>query len=501
MPQKVLNRITEQAQTHPDVIAIKGISGHYTWRQLWWAVNELSVVFKPLKNKIVALYADNSPEWIIADLAAAMSDIILLPLPTFFSSSQCNHALTEASADVLLCRELPGWLTQCLSPIDECQKISIGGEPWLMIDLTSNHDALIPPGCRKITFTSGSTGQPKGVCLSQEHQERVADSIVQVTQLSAGAHLTLLPLSTLLENVAGVYAPLLNGGEIICLPQHDVGLTGSSHFDVGQFIRVIDDYQPASMIMLPEMLSALLIALNSGWQAPATLQFIAIGGSKVAASLIEQAARHGLPVYEGYGLSECCSVISLNTPQLNQQASVGRALPHVELKIDKSEIVVSGNTCLGYLNLPESWHKQSFNTGDIGFFDQDGYLHIDGRKNNLLISSYGRNISPEWPESEVLANPMLSQCVVFGDARPYCCALIYPRSIAINNQQISQWLDYVNQLLPDYAQIKHWFRLPQPLTTEQGQLTANGRPKRAVIYKQFQTQIQSLYEEALDAIF
>jgi len=247
------------------------------------------------------------------------------------------------------------------------------------------------------------------------------------------------------------------------------------------------------MILLPELLMALVGAIQQGWQPPKSLQFIAVGGSKVSPSLLQQAQNLGLPVYEGYGLSECGSVVSMNTPNENKSSTIGKVLKRVTVDIEDNEIVVSGNTFLGYIDDPVGWYKQKVYTGDLGFFDDQGYLHINGRKKNVLISSYGRNINPEWIESELLANGLLQQCVVFGDAKPYCLALVWPRQSDTSNGQIQSFLDQVNQMLPDYAQIHSWSRLPEPLSIEKGLMTSNGRPVRDNIYQHYQTTIEQLY--------
>ena len=190
MTQTLANRLTEFAQLDPDGLALEGLTTRYTWRELWWAVNELTIALNNFKNKVLAIYSNNSPEWIIADLAASMSGVILLPLPTFFSSFQCAYVLKQASADAVLCAEQPGWLTELPTQVDNGRPIEVGDQHWQLISLESNHDALIPPDCSKITFTSGSTGHPKGVCLTNDHQERVAKAIVETTQLRPGTHLT-----------------------------------------------------------------------------------------------------------------------------------------------------------------------------------------------------------------------------------------------------------------------------------------------------------------------
>ena len=134
----------------------------------------------------------------------------------------------------------------------------------------------------------------------------------------------------------------------------------------------------------------------------------------------------GLPAYEGYGLSECASVVALNAPGAVREGSVGRVLPHATLRIDEAgEIHVRGATMLGYLG-EEGASPEEVATGDLGFINDDGYLYVQGRRKNLLITSLGRNVSPEWVERELLAHTSIGQAVVFGDPPakrivPPCC--------------------------------------------------------------------------------
>nr|WP_286306138.1 AMP-binding protein [Methylophaga marina] len=364
-----------------------------------------------------------------------------------------------------------------------------------MFPLAKKGHSQIPETTQKITFTSGSTGQPKGVCLSTDNQLAVADAIIQRTELQAIKHLCVLPLTTLLENLAGIYAPLLSRGSVTLLPAAELGFNGGRGFDVQQFLQTLSKHQPESVVLLPELLLTLVSAAETGWPVPDSLKFIAVGGSRVSADLLRKADNLGLPVFEGYGLSECSSVVSLNSPNHRLIGSVGQCLDHVKVSIESGEIIVKGNCFLGYINHPDSWYPQQINTGDLGFIDDNHYLHINGRRKNLLISSFGRNINPEWVESELLANPILAYCTVIGDAKSHCSVLVQPRFDTITDAMIEQWIALVNKRLPDYAQLADWQRFEWPLSVENGTLTANGRPVRTQILDSYSHQINALYKE------
>jgi long-subunit acyl-CoA synthetase (AMP-forming) len=149
---------------------------------------------------------------------------------------------------------------------------------------------------------------------------------------------------------------------------------------------------------------------------------------------------------------------------------------------------------LGYVGESASWYPAEILTGDLGYFDDRGFLHINGRRKNLLISSYGRNISPEWVESELLSSPVLAEAVVYGDARPWCVALLRPRLPETPDYLLHVAVSAANAQLPDYAQVKHFLRLDKPLAEIAGLLTENGRPRRDRIEQHYQQQIDALYD-------
>lgn len=442
----------------------------------------------------VALHLDNQPDWIVADLACQAAGICLVPLPTFFAPGQLRHVLESLPIDAVIGSDRSAGEPLYAERLRTGPEIRIGNAR--LVHLEPAREPLgLPPGTGKVTFTSGSTGQPKGVCLSNEQLGLQAEALARAVALEQPRHLCLMPLSTLLENVAGVYAPLLSGGEVIVPPLAEVGLNGSSSLDSRRMLHAIGRHRPNSLILTPQLLQVLVAAARAGWTPPDSLRFVAVGGARVPNGLVESAHALGLPAYEGYGLSECASVVSLNTPVAARPGSCGRPLPHLRVELIDGEIHVGGNAMLGYAGDPGSWGQETIATGDLGSLDAEGFLHIEGRRKNLLISSYGRNISPEWVESELLADGSLADCVVFGDARPWCVALVSPRSESQSDEAIEASIRRCNEALPDYARIRGWQRLPETLGHSSGLTTDNGRPRRAAIHSRYAALIDALYRD------
>jgi long-subunit acyl-CoA synthetase (AMP-forming) len=418
------------------------------------------------RPQVAGLLADNGADWVAADLAAQKAGLVLVPLPAFFTPAQREHAVAASGMDTLFGIAQPGF-----EPMGDLE-----GLPWWR---RSAKPAAFDPRTSKLTFTSGTTGAPTAVQLSTGEQWTVARSLAEATRaLGLRRHLCLLPLALLLENVAGVYAPRLAGAQCCVPPLSEVGLRGSSAFDARACLAAIERWQPDSVILLPQMLLELAAAIESGSSAPSSLKLAAVGGAKVSPALILRARALGLPVYEGYGLSECASVVSLNLPGADRPGSVGKPLPHAQLRILKQEVQVK---------IDGAWQS----TGDLGGLDADGFLHIHGRRKHVLITSFGRNLSPEWPEAELLAGRAIVQAAVFGEARPALSAVVVPGPGA-GDAEVAAQVRSANARLPDYARIRAWLRADAPFTAQNGFATANGRLRRDALWQAYGARLDAV---------
>ena len=499
---RILSAISAHGRDRPDAIALSDGENAFSYSALAQEISRASEKLKSSGARMLGLALDNSPAWAVLDLAAINTGQTLVPLPGFFSSSQLAYAIADAGVEYILADrpeylallQIAGVKAICTSEFKLC------GMTCYEIRVEKRASPAIPSGTAKITYTSGTTGQPKGVCLGLDAMEQVAHSLCAATLAgSSDRHLCLLPLSTLLENIGGIYAPLLAGACSFTLPLNQVGLSGASALDVAQMLKAINETQATSVIMVPQMLHGLVAALRAGAAPPLGMRFIAVGGAPVSLQLLEQAQQLDLPVYEGYGLSECSSVVAVNTPHANRPGSVGKPLPHAHLSFaEDGEIRVAGAVFSGYLGQEEKPDAEGFwPTGDTGYLDSDGYLHLTGRKRNMFITSFGRNVAPEWVERELAIQPAIAQGAVFGEARPWNAAIIVPRPLAGAGMQaaVAEAIAAANKLLPDYARVTKWIMASEPFTPQNGLLTANGRLRRSEILSRYQAQLNELYKE------
>jgi long-chain acyl-CoA synthetase len=442
----------------------------------------------------VASRLDNGPQWLVLDLALRKIDAVHVPLPTFFTASQVAHALASSGAQCVVTAIGEG------RPhgVDSESAVDLGDHCWAW-PLTSKLPAL-PDGTACVTYTSGTTATAKGVCLSAQSMLDVAASLVAAAApLNPRRHLCLMPLSTLLENVSGIYAVLLSGAEIAMPSLVEVGYTGASGLDMATLLRCLHRYEPESAILLPQLLLALVSAVEAGQVLPSSLRFLAVGGGRVGPALLARAQALALPVFEGYGLTECVSVVCLNRPDASRPGSVGRPLPHARVSVVDGEIHVDGVRCLGYLGASGP-PTGPIATGDLGHIDADGYVYISGRRSNVFITSFGRNVSPEWIESELLQHPAFAQAVVTGEARPFNVAVIWPRRADVDDASLRQAFSEVNASLPDYARVGDFVRAERPFSAADGLLTSNGRVRRAAILDRYAGAIDARYGSAAHSL-
>lgn len=501
MSPSVIDVLLQKRLEQPDSPALIGSQSAFTYRELADAVELFASQLSSSPVLAIALALDNSTIFPVLDLAGLHAGKPVIPLPFYFSTEQIAHSIRDAGIDCIF-TDQPAQYLKLLeaSGIETGLQLThtINNQTFSEIRLNNIVAKSLPIGTVKVTYTSGTTGQPKGVCLGADALNKVADSLLKATSGKPDdRHVSVLPLSTLLENLAGVYVPLLAGAACHLPLLNEVGLSGSSGLDVKKMLSTLIKYRATTTILTPQLLHALVAAIEAGHPVPQDLRFAAVGGAPVAQRLLQRAKTLGIPVFEGYGLSECASVVALNTEKECCIGSVGKPLAHARIRFaEDGEILVTGATLLGYTGDAPVEPKEFWPTGDIGHLDQQGFLHLTGRKKNIFITSFGRNVSPEWVESELTLHHVIVQAAVFGEARPWNVAVIVTRG---NSPEIIQAVNHAiaqaNSVLPDYARVKYWLPANTPFLPQNGQLTANGRLKREAIWQQYRISIEQLYKE------
>jgi len=493
----VIAAVCRFASTRPHSPALTDNERALSYRTLSGAIGATAAELRTHGARVVALCIDNSPAWIVTDLALLAARLACLPLPDFFSPTQHLNAIGDAGADWIV-TDRPDFFLDLLSGNGaiavRAPDLAVFGRRLAQVRIDRPDPLRLPQQTTKVTYTSGTTGKPKGVCLDGAALGAVASALSATCALTAAdRHLSLLPLATLLENV-GVYATLLAGGCCVLPSLQQVGTLGASGVQPDRMLASMRATRATTAITVPQVLRALVGRIAGNATLPPMLRLLAVGGATVPPALLQDAEMLGLPVYQGYGLTECASVLTLNSPGANRPGSVGRPLPHVTLSFaNDGEILAQGATLIGYCGARET-HVHAWPTGDIGRLDEDGYLYLEGRKKDFFVTSYGRNVSPEWIEAALAGEPAIAQVWVSGEARPWIAAVVTPKNGAAD-VAVTSAIDRVNESLPDYARVRRWIHSREPFSVNSGELTGNGRLRRHALRDRYQPQLESLYQK------
>jgi len=352
------------------------------------------------------------------------------------------------------------------------------------VALTDHRDPV--DGFGQIIYTSGSTGQPKGVRHGSGQIAWSAAALMGATGATAeDTYLSVLPLPLLLETICAIFIPAMLGAYV----HFDTALAEQvGRGDAKGISRAFELKQPTTSVVVPQLLKQWVGELQAvGSRAPTSLRFVAVGGAPVPRQVADMARELGIPVHEGYGLSECCSVVAVNRPKERRPGTVGQPLSGLSVSIDEGEIVVNGPSITdGYLGQGPA--NRPWRTGDLGEIDRDGFVTVHGRKDSLLVTSFGRNVNPEWIETMLLADPRIALCTVAGHGEPHLTVLLIP------SPQGAAWFAKATradilELLSDRCSDAPEYAVPRAyvvVSFEQAlnnQLLGNGRPIRKTIGK------------------
>ena len=523
----------------------------------------------------VSLLCSTRPEWTYADFAISSAGAVVVPIYPTNSPGECEWVAGNSESVAVICEDaeqfakiqevrenLPKLRTIVVIdpdgehgdavPLEEVRERGRGLEETAW---SERYEAVGPDDPYTIIYTSGTTGPPKGCVLAHRNYRQVVNMCEEIAVLEEGDLVYLyLPLAHAYALLIQLLAFDLGGGIAY--------FTGDTKQIVPELMEVKPDYLPSVPRIFekiytlvtsngdPEMIKgAVGVGLKvrqlqaAGQEVPAELQAHydkaeealfenvrgAFGGrlkqantgaAPIAKEILEFFYASGVPVMEGYGMTETATVATTQTPDDFRLGSVGKPLPGCEVRIaEDGEVLIKGpNIFEGYYKnedasfgtIIDGW----LHTGDLGSLDEDGFLSITGRKKDIIITAGGKNLTPANIENDLKQSRWISQAVMYGDRRPYPVALITldpeeivhfakehelsedPAGLAEDpkvRELIQGIFDEANKKYAQVEQVKKFVILDHDLTQETGELTPTLKVKRNVINEKYADLFEALY--------
>jgi long-chain acyl-CoA synthetase len=535
----------------------------------------------------IAILSENRPEWAIADFATLLLRALDVPVYPTLPAKQIDYILRDSGA-AAICVSTAAQLAKireirpglpALRSVIAFDREATGPDVMPFSDLMSCGRKALPrypqwemearevqPGdLATLIYTSGTTGDPKGVMLTHGNiTSNVVASVAAFAFDGQDETLSFLPLSHIFERMSGHYLMLYAGATIAYATNIDTVaaemaevrptvMTAVPRFYEKLYGRVLDsamsgsplkrrlflwarksgeawvDYSLAkrpvpAAIALRRRIAEKLVFRKLQQRTGGRLRFFISGGAPLNPDIAKFFHAAGLPILEGYGLTETSPVISVNTFQRLKLGTVGPTISGVEVKIaDDGEILTRGpHVMLGYYNKPEATRDAIdpdgwFHTGDIGLVDADGMLKITDRKKDLIVTAGGKNIAPQPIENMVKSSKFVLNAVMLGDKRKFPIMLVVP-----NLDRLKAWAAHKKLLAPDdpsllqlpevqekmdrevrktlrdlaqYEVPKKLLLIPREFSIEAGELTPKLSVKRRVVEQRYSGQIERLYAE------
>lgn len=489
MDKKEINLLGDiferSVRSFPQKLALKKGDTEYTYQGLKNEVLKLKNYLLGLglkKGEKFAVIGENRPEWAIAYLAIVRAGLVCIPLDRFLSEAELLHILNTGEASGVIGSENYLYKIEAIKPI-------LKGLNWL-IPMEKIKDfkpqkefgdvEIDPDSLAVLIFTSGTTGQSKAVMLSHKNiisNIKAVEKVIYIDEKDT--MVSIIPMHHTFEATCGFLFPLYRGGAIFYPP----------NLKPNELLATLKQANVSCLIAVPLLFEKFITGLHRKVSAaPLTKKFLfniirqasslakflrkplfarvrkemGLGNLRLAvaggAALTEKVKTElellGIPIIQGYGLTEAAPVVAVNPLDRPRNSSVGRPLPGVEVKIDNpddngiGEIVVRGpNIMLGYYKNESETKKAIKNgwlyTGDLGKFDKDGYLYITGRNKSLIVTQTGKNIYPEELEEKLVCSQWIKEVLVVPRIDPVTkkeaiCALIFPDYELLESHSISK---------------------------------------------------------------
>ena len=529
----------------------------------------------------VAVLLRNSVEWVCFDQAALSLGLVVVPLYTTDSPENIAYILGDSGACLLLVGEMGQWRVLaslhgrfpqlvrllCLNqspnvPVNDRVQVGFVAD-WLLADAEPvSIGTGDPHGLATVVYTSGTTGRPKGVMLSHHNILSNAEAVSQrVPAYREDVFLSFLPLSHAFERTTGYYLPVMSGScvayarsiqdlpddllavrptVLVSVPriyervyagvQRQLAQKGFAARSLFRWTVAIGwrRFQAAQHRDKPGLAAGILWPLLRRLVADkivsrlgGRLRLAVSGGAALHSRISHCFIALGLPLLQGYGLTEASPVVTANREQDNVPESVGTPLPGVELKIgEKDELLVKGpSVMLGYWNRPEETRSAVeaqgwLHTGDQARIDGSGHVHIWGRLKEILVMSTGEKVAPADIEMAITQDPLYEQAMVVGEGKPYLAALVVLNAAAWREAAAALGLDpdaqsslaqrsvrdrVLEQLhallrsFPGHAQVRAVWLTLEPWTVENGLVTPTLKLKRPEMERRFALAIADMY--------
>ena len=491
-----------------------------TWREIMDDVARLASQIRAAGVQTgdrVAQISENRYEWVISDLALHLAGAVHVPIHVTLSGEQIAAQIAESGSRLVFVSSAE-MLAKFSDRLSHGETVFVHdeqtygeekpplGDSELALTLGSagaSPSHAMPDDLATILFTSGTTGRPRGVMLSQRNL--ASNAAAMADALGSGCdhtRLNILPFSHVYARTCDLYTWVYRGSRLVlgegretlvrdCQLVRPTVLNAVPYLyqRIADRIRVSDEADEA----------AALAATFGGH-----VKQLCCGGAALAADVEAWYADRGMPILPGYGMTEASPVISVSTPSARKSGSVGRPLAGVEVRIaDDGEVLARGpNLMLGYWQdeaataevIRDGW----LHTGDLGELDAEGFLTIRGRKKELIVLSTGKKVSPTRVESLLTASPLVDQVAVFGEGRAVLVALVVPAAcgLAHNSGELRAKLTAeINLCLAAAAheeQVRDFAILDRPFSIERGELTPKLSLRREVIARNFAVELATV---------
>ena len=522
----------------------------YSWEEVRERVFKLSFKVKSLisEGERCLILSENRPNWLISDIAVMNAGGISVPIFTTYSSKDYEYILNDCKPSLIIVsndsqfKKIKKYINLNTQKIISFEKIE--AESLLLQDILDevNYKEIINDSLKRnmpacIIYTSGTSGNPKGVVLSHggilSNCEGAVELLEPLIKKKNPVFLTWLPLSHSYEHTVQ-FIQIILGAEVyyaesleklipnMVLTKPTI-MTAVPRFYQNLFTKININFEKQKGIKR----KLINITLNLGKkilkkekinfgekiinficnltvrrkiqnQFGGNLQAFVSGGGALDRNVGEFLNAIGLPTLQGYGLTEASPIISCNLPHLVKVDTVGPPFRSNEVKIaDDGEILIKGeNVMLGYWNQEEETKKVIKNgwlyTGDIGELDHNNYLKITDRKKDIIVNLGGDNISPSKIENILCLNQLIKQSFVYGDKKNYLVAIIISDK-ETNKEKIKSVIENTNKNLTSIEKVKNFILIHEEFTIDNGMLTPTLKLKRKVIIKNYLKQIESLY--------